>query len=338
VKPTDKILITGASGCLGRELVDQLLRRSFDNIHVCIRSHSIIPENWAQQTGLFIHRGDLLDYYWVQSIMEGADYVFNTAGATSAKAGSREKLEQSNIVLPRTWVNLALQESLKGFIHISSAAALGRKKDGSLCSEKDGWQKNEVYSDYNKTKFLGELEAARGQAEGLPTIVLNPSNMVSGEGIIALVRESIANGNSYYPIGSGGYVSVQDVAKFAMEAAIKGLWGEKFILSAENIAHKEVFHTVATLLNKKTPTHPMTSLSLFWLKVKARLKSIMQPAESIPSLDWYRMLQANFAYDNSKSLATGLVEYRSINESISQVLLEKSPDSSPIRGKSSMAF
>lgn len=338
MKQKDKILITGASGSLGRELVDQLVRRGFVNIHICIRSQSIIPKSWQQQSGLFIHRGDLLDYYWVQPLMEGADYVFNMAGATSAKAGSRENLERSNIELTKTWVNLALQENIQGFVHISSAAALGRKKDGSLCSEKDSWQKNEVYSDYNKTKFLGELEAARGQAEGLSTIILNPSNIISNEGILSLVHESIMNGNNSFPIGSGGYVSVQDVAKFAIEAAIKGLWGEKFILSAENIPHKEVFQTVASAINKKVPTHPMTSSSLFMLKVRSRLKSSILSTKIAPSLDWYRMLQANFAYDNSKSIATGLIEYRSIKDSIRQILDEKSTDSAPIRGRSSMAY
>lgn len=334
----DKILITGASGSLGRELVDQLTRRGFSNIHVCIRPQSIIPVSWHKQTGLHIHRGDLLDFYWVQPLMEDADYVYNMAGATSSTAGSREKLEQSNIELTRTWVNIALQENIKGFVHISSAAALGRKKDGSLCSEKDSWQKNEVYSDYNKTKFLGELEAARGQAEGLSTITLNPSNIISNEGILALVHESIINGNRSYPIGSGGYVNVQDVAKFAIEAPLKGLWGEKYILSAENLPHKDVFETVASILAKNEPSQPMTSFSLFLLKLKSHIKSLYNTEKVVPSIDWYRMLQANFAYDNSKSIATGLIAYSPIKESIRLILQEKSTDSSPIRGRSSMAY
>lgn len=334
----DKILITGASGSLGRELVHQLVHRGFANIHVCIRSKSIIPESWHEQAGLYIHRGDLLDYYWVQQLMQKADYVFNMAGATSSKAGTREKLEQSNIELTRTWVNIALQENLQGFVHISSAAALGRKKDGSLCSEKDSWQKNEVYSDYNKTKFLGELEAARGQAEGLPTIILNPSNIISNEGILALVHESIINGNRSFPVGSGGYVNVEDVAKFAIEATMKGLWGEKYILSAENLPHKEVFQTVASVIDERAPSRPMTSFSLFLLKLKSYIKSTYNTEKFVPSIDWYRMLQANFAYDNRKSISTGLITYSSIKESIRLILQEKSTDSSPIRGRSSMAY
>jgi len=319
LKTTDQILITGATGMLGQELVKQLLERGFSKLVLCVRPESVLPVEWTSMDGIQVVRGDLMDYFQVDEWMEGADYVFHLAGSTSAKAGSRDSLIATNIILTRTWVNVALDKHLKGFVHLSSAAALGRKKDGTPCNENDSWQKNEVFSDYNKSKFLGEMEVARAQQEGLHTIILNPTFMIGNGGILHWAQRLLSQNCPYFPVGTGGYVDVRDVAMFAIEAVIAGLWGEKYILNSENKSHEKFFQLVAKAMGVDLPRRPAKAslfrhqkLLQFWRRDK-RFQDLNRL-----NTEWFRILQSNLAYDNSKSLKTGLVSFMPISESLAK--------------------
>jgi len=316
----DKILITGSTGLLGQALVKLLLQRGFSNLVLCMRPESVIPSDWELSDALTLLRGDMMDYFQVDDWVDGVDYIFHLAGSTASKAGSREALIATNITMTRTWVNVAIEHQIKGFVHVSSAAALGRKKDGTPSKESDSWQKNEVFSDYNKSKFLGELEVARAQQEGLNTLILNPTFLVGSGGILSWVISRLKRNFNDFPNGSGGYVHVEDVVHFALEAVDKELWGEKFIVNGENMSHESFFRLVATSLGfsqtlrpTKSLFSPLRPLLRFW-----PWNGTARPDQKIDK-EWFRILQSNLSYDTSKAQSTRLVDFTPIQETVDRI-------------------
>lgn len=325
IEKSDKILIGGASGMVGSTLVNHLLHRGYNNIHICARPTSELPDWMLSCDNITIYRGDVQDYFWLKTVFQDVEYVFNAAGSRAIDGSDREELIDANIKLARTWINLALESSVAGYVHISSAAALGRKKDGSPCNEVDNWQKNEVYSDYNKSKYLGEMEVFRGQAEGLNIIVLNPSTIIGPGGVLSHIIDQVSRRHVNVPVGSGGYVYVDDVVRFAALSAESNLWGEKYILNAGNFSHEKIYRLVSSSLNLKNVFRPMTN----WRWRIAGIKSLLLRPLGIerPALSrsMFKMLSADFAYSNQKALDTKLITFTPIDKAISKSLLELAP-------------
>src|SRR5690606_4154616 len=81
----------------------------------------------------------------------------------------------------------------------------------------------------------------------------------------------IRNGHNYYPSGAGGFVDVRDVASFCTDAAVAGLWGEKFILNAANLTFKEAFSKVAAIAGVRAPSRPVP---LFFTRILISLNAL----------------------------------------------------------------
>ncbi len=320
INKSEKILIAGASGMVGGALTKELLNRGYTNLHLCVRKQSVLPDWVLDNDHITIHRGNLLDYFWLEPIFDQAAWVFNAVGSRSIDRDDRDELIEANIAMPRTWVNLALQFSVSGYIHISSAAALGRKKDGSPCKETDNWQKNEVYSDYNKSKFLGEMEVFRGQAEGLNVLVLNPSTIIGQGGVLQYMLDQVDLGTVYIPQGKGGYVFIENVVDFAISAAEHGIWGERFILNADNIKHEKICHWVSETTGQPLKIKPMTHHRWRLEAIRALWGRIWGKKRPIISKSSFRMLSSEFAYSNQKALDTGLISFLPLQEAVKKSL------------------
>jgi dihydroflavonol-4-reductase len=318
-----KIVLIGAETMIGYRLVQLLLEQGFSQIHLLRHNGPLLEGELLDLKKLTlkvnIHEIDIFDLFELEPIFETADYIINCYGTSAGFKHSRDVLYKHNIIGVRTWIDLALTSDIKGFIHISTAASLGRKKDGSPCKESDSWQKNELHGNYNKSKFLGELEVARGQSEGLNTILIHPTHVLGKGGILQIYLNQLRKNTLKYPIGTGGYIGVKDVAAFTLKVLEAGLWGERFLLNAANLSHKEVIDQIATEWDLAKPTKKISTQDIRvigWIMLLSKWLGILLKT---PSKEWYHSLKANFSYDNTKSVETGLMQFTSIDSCIKEI-------------------
>ncbi len=295
-----KILVTGAAGLLGAELVKQLLEKGYKVIAI----YNSTPIKLSHEN-LKIQQCDILDMSALEEIMEGVSHVYHCAAVVSFEPKDKAHLFKINIEGTENIVNACINANVQKLVHVSSVAAIGRIRNGETVNEKMTWTEETSNSIYAKSKYLGELEVWRGIGEGLQAAIVNPSIIIGGDnwndGSSALFK-SVYNGFKWYTEGVSGFVDVRDVASAMIMLMNSKISGERFILNSENLSYKEIFSLMAKGFGKNPPPNKVTP---FLAEVVWRLeaiKSLFTGKKKLLTKETARTAQASVKYDNNKFL------------------------------------
>lgn len=271
------ILVTGASGFLGRHLVQYL---SGQGKQVRALFHNNPPtEAVLQHKNIFWQQCDLLDVYSVEQALQGISEVYHCAAIVSFHPSQREKMMHFNVESTINLVNEALEQSIRKFLFVSSVAALGRSEEEKKeITEEEQWEESKYNSRYGLSKHLAELEVWRAAGEGLNAVVVNPG-IILGEGNwnegSARLMKVVYKEFPFYTQGINSWVDVKDVVKAMALLMQSDVSDERFILSSGNFSYKEVFTEMAKALRVKPPTvkagRLLTELVWRWSLVKSKL-------------------------------------------------------------------
>jgi nucleoside-diphosphate-sugar epimerase len=110
-----RVLVTGANGFLGQQVVDQLLARGH-SIRALIRPASAEPK-WRGEVEVF--RADLRVHENLVSAFDDVDSVIHAAAATG---GSEDIQFASTVVATERLLDAMVKSSVKRLIHVSSLA------------------------------------------------------------------------------------------------------------------------------------------------------------------------------------------------------------------------
>lgn len=199
---------------------------------------------------------DLLDLPSLDDAFEGIKQVYHAAAVVSFKKSDSSSMIAANVEGTANMVNLAIKHGVDKFCFVSSVAALGKYRDGSCADEETLWQKEEHTSDYSISKFYSENEVWRAAQEGLNTVIVNPSTIIGfgdwNQSSNTLFKK-IHQGLSFYPSGSTGFVSVEDVVACMIRLMESDINGRRFVLSSENRSFESIFNKMAGALGKTAP-------------------------------------------------------------------------------------
>lgn len=258
-----KILITGITGLFGSYLAKEFA--ALGEIHGFRRNNSSLRLLEGLGFPITWHEGELSDIESLEAALEGMDLVVHAAGKVSFDSKDEEILHRINVTGTANLVNAMLNIGVNKLIHISSVAAIGRSPELMHLDENFKWVESPLNTDYGISKYLAELEAWRGEQEGLDLIVVNPSILlgkISDDRSSSDIYHYVLEENSYYPKGDLNYIDVRDAAKQVRELVEKGVWGERFILNKERISYKEFFEKMASAFGKKAPSKSVSPLLL----------------------------------------------------------------------------
>ncbi|MDX1906980.1 MAG: NAD(P)H-binding protein [Bacteroidia bacterium] len=263
------ILLTGATGFLGRYLVDELVAAGHE-VRVLVRHAAQRDLPWRDL--VTVVDGDVQDLLSVEQALEGAEAVIHAAGLVSFRRRDKAALLASHVQGTANIVNLCLEMGISRLVHVSTIGALGRPEDKALITEATPWQNRRHLSGYAIAKHKAELEVQRGVAEGLSAVCVNPGIILGAgdwtQGTPQLFR-LVDQGLSFYPAGSSGYVGAADVARachLLLEAPVNP--GSRFILVGENLTQREFLTRVAHALHRRPPALPLPAplaLAAGWL-------------------------------------------------------------------------
>lgn len=251
------ILVTGGTGFIGSYLIKQLLS-SGKSIRAIKRHDSIVPEFLQAYSQIEWVEADLLDYFSLLEAFKGISEVYHCAALVSYLSEDKKRIMQVNVEGTTHIVNLCLDCKAK-LVYVSSVAALGDNEKGRDIDEKSYWIWNKHKSRYSISKYEAEREVWRGIAEGLSAIIVNPSVVIgvsNGESESGRIFELLEKGLNFYPSGSAGFVSVNDVAAIMVELMSRtNALGNSFILNERNISYKDLFTKYSSLTGNPPPRY-----------------------------------------------------------------------------------
>lgn len=232
-----KCFVTGASGFIGSNLVQELLARGH-RVKVLLRpkadEHGLLGLKYERVTG------DLTDRRLLERELEGCDWCFHLAASVHLWLRNYAPMHETNVEGTRNVILAAGRAGCQKIIHCSTAGCIGqlKAKDGTIlpATESEKISDAQLCNDYLRSKFRAEavaLELFRKQ--GLPVIIVNPSAPVgpgdakptpTGQFIVDFLNRRLP---AYINTGLN-WVPVRDVAIGHILAAEKGHIGERYIL------------------------------------------------------------------------------------------------------------
>ncbi len=313
--PREKnILLTGATGFIGAYVLRTLFAQGYTQVRALHRPESsfqLVEPLRKQVTWI---EGDLLDPFVIRDALKGVQWVIHAAAVVSFRKETATEMERINIDGTAQLIDLALEAGIEKIGHISSVAAIGRSKERETISEESKWKHTPLNTRYGITKFRAEQEVWRGAAEGLSTIIINPS-IVIGSGCwdrgTARFFPLLEKGFNYYPAGVTGLVDVRDVARMIVDLMASDHEGERFIANADNWTYGDFFTAIASALGVRPPKRKITPIlrELAWrLSFDGRM--------GIVTKETARQSARTFFYDNTKSLKELDFEYTPIAATI----------------------
>ncbi len=263
------ILITGATGFLGMQLIKDLVLQGKELRAIAHLRKLICTDPFTNDEKVEWIVGDISDKFFVDEAFENITQVYHCAGIVSFKSEDKELLKNVNAIGTSILVNAALEHKVKKFLYVSSVAAMGQALENEVITESKKWEFDRRLSPYAITKFLGEQEVWRGIEEGLNAVIVNPSMIIGlggNEKEFNKLFQLPAKGSNYYTEGTIGMVDVRDVSLCMLKLMESNIAGERFIVSAGNISIKELFLIVAKKFNQKPPEKvlPNWVLELAW--------------------------------------------------------------------------
>ncbi|WP_133575338.1 NAD-dependent epimerase/dehydratase family protein [Pedobacter metabolipauper] len=311
------ILVTGATGFLGTELLHQLTEQGL-TVRALKRNNSAISPLVKDKTGIEWVVADINDISSLEDAFEGITRVYHCAAVISFDSKDKQKLLKINIEGTSNIVNLCAEHNIR-LLHVSSVAALGNAKKGALITEKDFWEYDSKAHAYAISKYEGEMEVWRGIAEGLDAVIVNPSVIIgagagfTGSGaIFKLVKEGL----SFYTRGATGIVDVTDVAKSMIALMNSKESAERFTISAENYNYKQFFTEIANGFGVKAPAKEAKPWMLGMAWRAAKIASLFTGKPAALTSDAARSSLNESLYSNEKIKNTLGFEFKPLKQSI----------------------
>ncbi len=308
------ILITGAGGMLGSHLAEALRRDGYTNLTLASRKHF--------ETDLKLEIGDLKDWNFLLRIIEGKHTIIHAASKISYSDLDFDTLMVENTLVMRSMIDLALEYDVPNFIYISSTSTLFRSGITDSINEESTWKSKIQTSPYGTSKFYGELEWARGMAEGLNGHLLLPSVIIPEKGFyhqnFGKNIKMLEDGFEHYPSGIGGFVAVSDISKIIIEILEKKIPQGKYVISAENLSYKDVFEIIHQALDLKTTLTPLKKWKLNLAVILNSVQEKLFRKSNFINKHTASLSTSHFEYDNTKILEHTQIKFKPIKEAIQE--------------------
>jgi len=271
------ILVTGAAGHLGANLVHRLLREGLD-VRVLLREGS---DNSAMD-GLALKRfyGDLRDAASLAPAVEGCRYVFHAAAMLSTTMPTPDierEIWECNVLGTRNILRVAREADVERVVVTGSFSATGRDLDDGAVpgDETMPFWPFDGSLPYVHSKVLVEHETLKACVEGLDAVIVTscailgphdhkPSRM--GNTLIDFAHGRMP---AYIP-GGFSFVAAHDIVEGHLLGLQRGRTGQKYIIASRYLEVDELMG-----IFEEVSGHPRPKLRL--------PVGVMKPVASVSS-------------------------------------------------------
>jgi nucleoside-diphosphate-sugar epimerase len=261
------ILITGATGFLGKHLVQQF-KDAADSTRLRVLCRGLSP--WENDSAVEVVHGDIVNREHVERAAEGVSEIYHLAGVVSRESKDQDLLYETHIEGTRNVCEAALKHRVEKVLVVSSSGTVAVSRTPDVHDETSGY-KNDVVCEwpyYLSKIFAEKLALDYHSRTGLNVVVVNPSLLLGiGDDRNSSTRDValfLLGEIKVIPKGGLNFVDVRDVAHGLTLAMRSGKPGGRYLMGNVNWTFRQLIEKVAEISGKKPPTmEPPVEFSLW---------------------------------------------------------------------------
>ena len=286
--------VTGATGFLGRNLIEELVREDWNITALCLPTDKT---EWLKQLRATIAIGNITDREsLVRAMPDSPDAVFHAAANTSTWSRNDEQQSRDNVFGTELMLEVAIQKAAKRFIYTSSISAFGYQP-GVCIDENTPSNAMTCGINYGKSKYLAEKRVRKAVQRGLFTVILNPVNILGPYDVNnwtrQLIRPVIEEKLRVVPPGKAMWCYVKDAVDAHIAAADRGAAGENYLIGGVDASWKEVINEIQSILGKPLSTRVTPKIVFRFALLAAVLKSKLDGKEPFLTPERYKRAVAH---------------------------------------------
>lgn len=251
------IVVTGASGHVGNNLIRELNRRGVKpRVVIHNPDHAEKPLEGLDFEAV---NGDVTDIDSMIEAFKGAEMVYHCAAWISITPGMYKKLRKVNVEGVVNVIEACRRNNVKKLVHVSSIEALGDPGEGIVATEEMGFNPDKAMLEYGVTKAEASLLIQEAVREGMnivtvcPVGIIGPNDYKSSQMGNMMIDFYKGKLPAYPGYGGFDWVDVRDVADAIILAGEKGKSGEFYILTGGHTTNAEMMEILEKVTGTKKP-------------------------------------------------------------------------------------
>jgi len=310
-----KVFVTGITGLLGTNLVNQLLEEQYQVIGF-LRNPARYIGNKTQNLTLI--KGDLFDDF--SRNLKEVDIVIHIAAQTDQDILEYEPYRKTNFEATQHLYKMAVENKVKKFIFISTANTSGFGDEDSL-----GFEDKPMQSPFTKSFYANSKKEAEDdllfREDDIELKILCPTFMIGANDIKPSSGRIIQMGLNkkviFYPPGGKNFVDVQDVVQAIINSFQYGDSHDKYLICNENLSYREFFQKL-NKINQQKPI--MIRIPRFLLMAVGGIGNLLRKFNVKTEICTTNMksLCINNFYTNFKSITELKINYTPIEKAIAE--------------------
>ncbi|MEK6643870.1 MAG: NAD-dependent epimerase/dehydratase family protein [Planctomycetota bacterium] len=247
-----RVFITGATGFIGRRLVDRLLSQGHDVTALIRKDTQELPRRVERIRGTLDN-----DIPTLARVMRGHDVVFHLAAMVSFDTSALGDLLRVNGEGTRKILAAAREALVPRSVLVSSACTLGLSRTGETPLDESAVASEALIrrNPYLRSKLLAEGHAKEAVHAGQSVVIVNPTTVFgSGDKSLnagTMVRQVARSRVIPVPPGGSNVADIDDVVDGMILAALRGRKGARYVLGGVNLTFREIIDRIAEVVGRR---------------------------------------------------------------------------------------
>ena len=252
--------VTGSTGFLGLNLVEQLTQAGWDVVALHRPSSNL---SYLRKFPVETVEGDLTSLLSLKrAIPERIDAVFHTAADTSMWSRHKARQTETNVAGTANVLEAARNAKARRFVHTSTWNTYGLEQGeiSETCPQLSG----SSWINYNRTKFLAEELVRDAVRDGLDAVIINPCHIMGRydrHGWARIIIDLCSGWVPAAPPGAGTFCHAEEAAKAHIAAVERGRVGQNYLLSGGFASLLEVFRIVGEVARCRVATRTLPAIA-----------------------------------------------------------------------------
>ena len=250
------VTVTGATGFVGRHLVERLLEEGDYKVRCLVRRSSDVSVLASLSGDLSFVYGDITHPESLADVFEGAWGVVNLAGYREFWSQNREHFYDINERGARNVFEACQAAGIKKVVQVSTPLAYGLPDHIPFNESSSAGQHA---SDYARSKYLGDQAGWRlHEREGLPLTIVHLAAVIgAGDDKSTMEVRRAVEGKLPALVGADTtytYVYVRDAADAITRALVKeDAIGQSYLIGNQRATTRDYFNTIGRLAAVSVP-------------------------------------------------------------------------------------
>ena len=242
-----QILITGATGFIGRQLTRDLIANGAA-VRVLARSRHKAQALFGNRVE--ISTGDVCDTNALDDACRGVNTLYHIAGTYRFGLRHRHELWRTNVEGAENVLRSAWNAQVKKVVHLSSGGVLQRRDVSRLIDERDFPEKAPRFCPYKASKWHAEQRALAWAKRGLAVSIASTTCPI-GPGDETptptgrIIRDFLRRQFPFYCRTGLNFIGIGDLSAGLQQVAAAGRPGQRYLLCDENLWLKDFLELLA---------------------------------------------------------------------------------------------